>query len=125
MRYFLLLLLYMYSVLKIFFSGGFSQGGHLSLHAVYSHKCQVGGVFGIGSFLSGHSSVFDKIPNQSSSDLPPLFLSHGSEDDMVQPAWVEATRDKFRGYDNISKLCLIDKIFRSWCHCSISNSQWC
>ena len=56
----------MYSVLKIFSSGGFSQGGHLSLHAVYSHKCQVGGVFGIGSFLSGHSSVFDKIPDRNS-----------------------------------------------------------
>ena len=98
MRYlFVIALVHEYSVLNIFSLGGFSQGGHLSLHAVYSHKCQVGGVFGIGSFLSRNSSVFDNIPNQSSSDLPPLFLSHGSEDDMVQPAWVEATRDKFIG----------------------------
>jgi len=76
--------------------GGFSQGGHQSLHAAYSNNVgPVGAVFALGSFLCQESVVYTKL--KSSSSHPPLFLSHGSEDSLVWPEWVGTTRDKLSG----------------------------
>ena len=51
-------------------------------------------VFALGSFLCRSSAVFQ---GEAAGSMPPLFLSHGSEDTMVRPAWVTLTRDKLAG----------------------------
>ena len=51
-------------------------------------------MFALGSFLCRSSAVFQ---GEAAGPMPPLFLSHGSEDTMVRPAWVTHTRDKLAG----------------------------
>ena len=72
--------------------GGFSQGGHLALHAVYGQGLAVGASFSLSSFLCNKSVVFNRDGTLITS--PPLFMSGGNMDQMVPPAWVETTRDR-------------------------------
>ena len=85
----------LYNYISLTTTGGFSQGGHLALHAAYqSSRVPVRAVFALGSFLAQSSAVFQ---SEEAGPLPPLFLSHGSEDAMVSPGWVTQTRDKLAG----------------------------
>ena len=73
--------------------GGFSQGGHLSLHLVYGQGMKVGAVFCLSSFLCENSSIYEK-QNSLCPCHPPLFMSCGEADQMVSTKWVMMTRDK-------------------------------
>ena len=71
--------------------GGFSQGGHLALHAVYGQGLKVGAAFSLSSFLCEKSVVFNR--EETATNVgPPLFMSSGELDKMVPVGWVEATR---------------------------------
>ena len=61
---------------------------------LYFTVLQVRAVFALGSFLCRSSAVFQ---GEAAGPMPPLFLSHGSEDAMVRAAWVTHTRDKLAG----------------------------
>jgi len=70
--------------------GGFSQGGHQSIHAVYRLGVQVDACFVLSSYLSRTSRVYqDLLPN-----IPPLFYSHGEDDDIVSVDWAKETNEK-------------------------------
>ena len=67
----------------------------MSLQAVYGEQSvQVAACFALSSFLCSHSQVYQALRSQEDSERPALFLSCGSEDSLVCPAWVEDTRDR-------------------------------
>lgn len=67
--------------------GGFSQGGHQSIHSVYRRGIQVDACFALSSYLCRTSRVYQDV----SSNPPPLFYSHGQDDDIVNVSWAEET----------------------------------
>ena len=69
----------------------------MSLQAVYGgHPVEVAACFALSSFLCSQSQVYQALRRQEDSQRqrPALFLSCGSQDELVAPAWVEDTRDK-------------------------------
>ena len=73
--------------------GGFSQGGHLALHAVFAQGVEVGAAFSVSAFLCDKTAVFSQ--SEVGRDVtPPLFMSCGGLDQMVPHTWVENTRDR-------------------------------
>ena len=52
---------------------------------------QVAACFALSSFLCSHSQVYQALRSQEDRRRPALFLSCGSEDSLVAPAWVEDT----------------------------------
>ena len=95
--------------------GGFSQGGHLALHAVYGAGLAVRAAFALSSFLVRRSSgetiatspeafsdhladqfYFSVFSVDHGSDVP-LYLSTGAEDSMVEAGWVEDTAVRLAG----------------------------
>ena len=65
----------------------------MSLQAVYGDQSvQVAACFALSSFLCSHSQVYTALrAREEERRLPALFLSCGSEDSLVEPAWVEDT----------------------------------
>ncbi|KAK3931830.1 Lysophospholipase-like protein 1 [Frankliniella fusca] len=78
--------------------GGFSMGGGMSLHLGYRYLKGVAGVFALSSFLSYSSSVYKSLENDKASRHPPLFMCHGTADDLILEQWGKET------YSNLSKL---------------------
>ena len=67
----------------------------MTLQAVYGgHSVQVAACFALSSFLCSHSQVYQALSRQEDRPRPALFLSCGSEDSLVMPAWVEDTRHR-------------------------------
>ena len=69
----------------------------MSLQAVYGgHPVEVAACFALSSFLCSHSQVYQALhnPQKDRRRLPGLFLSSGTEDSLVAPAWVEDTRQR-------------------------------
>ena len=69
----------------------------MSLQAVYGgHPVEVAACFALSSFLCSHSQVYQALQDSQEDRrrLPGLFLSSGSEDSLVAPAWVEDTRQR-------------------------------
>jgi len=91
--------------------GGFSQGGHMSLHLGYRDLAKqteltqsstgiaqpLAGVFALSSFLAEGSAVYDAVKNSSNNSStipPPLFMAHGRSDSLVSFSWGKSTFDK-------------------------------
>ncbi|XP_052766538.1 lysophospholipase-like protein 1 isoform X2 [Mya arenaria] len=70
--------------------GGFSMGGGMALHLGYKHLRGIAGVFAMSSFLSEQSTVYEAL-EKDNSGIPPLFMSHGEIDTLVDYSWGEAT----------------------------------
>ena len=78
---------------------GFSQGGAIALYAGVRYAERLGGVIGLSTYLVG----FDRVVAEASAanrDVP-IFMAHGTHDDVVQLAWAERSRDALRagGWD--------------------------
>jgi len=76
--------------------GGFSQGGHMSLQAVFGHRVEVSACFALSSFLCEESSVYEALRSgeAEAGRKTPLFMSTGTEDCLVAPHWVHTTRER-------------------------------
>lgn len=69
--------------------GGFSMGGSIALHMGYRILPRAAGVFALSSFLTDSSGVYSQVSGSSC----PLFMSHGSDDDLVPIDWGRNTYD--------------------------------
>ena len=78
---------------------GFSQGGAIALYAGVRYAERLGGVVGLSTYLVG----FDRVVAEASAAnrAVPIFMAHGTHDDVVQLAWAERSRDALRagGWD--------------------------
>jgi len=70
--------------------GGFSQGGALALHAGLRHPVRLAGLISLSAYVIDPASL----PAEAAAanrDVP-IFMAHGSEDDVVLYHWGEASR---------------------------------
>jgi phospholipase/carboxylesterase len=73
---------------------GFSQGGAIALYAGLRHRERLAGVIGLSTYLIGA----DRIAAEASAanrDVP-VFMAHGTFDQVVQLPWAEHSRDALR-----------------------------
>jgi len=89
--------------------GGFSQGGHMALQIGYRDilKEPVAGVFALSTFLAEGSAVYEAVRNKKKegTELPPLFMAHGTSDWMVSLSWSK------RSFELLSELGLNAKFY--------------
>jgi len=70
--------------------GGFSQGGAVALHAALRHGERLAGVAALSAYLADAANlVAEAAP--ANRDLP-VFMAHGTADDVVRYAWGESAR---------------------------------
>lgn len=69
--------------------GGFSMGGGIGLQAA-ARIPGLAAVFALSSYLCDDSLVY------SAKELPPIFMSHGLSDRLIDPAWGKNTADRLR-----------------------------
>jgi phospholipase/carboxylesterase len=69
---------------------GFSQGGAIALHTALRHAERLAGVVALSTYLP----MPDRLAAEASPanrDVP-IFMAHGTMDEVVRPSWGEATR---------------------------------
>lgn len=88
------------------FIGGFSQGGVVALHAALRHPERLGGVLALSTWLP----LRQDLPAERSETAlgTPIFMGHGTRDDMVPLASAERARDALR------ELGCRDLVFRTY-----------
>lgn len=88
------------------FIGGFSQGGVVALHAALRHPERLGGVLALSTWLP----LRQALPAERSLAAldTPIFMSHGTRDDIVPLASAERARDALR------ELGCRDLVFRTY-----------
>ncbi|HEX4885936.1 MAG TPA: alpha/beta fold hydrolase [Casimicrobiaceae bacterium] len=70
--------------------GGFSQGGATALYTALRHEERLAGVAALSAYLIDPAgTVVEAAP--ANRDLP-VFMAHGTQDDIVQLAWGQASR---------------------------------
>jgi len=76
--------------------GGFSQGGHLSLQLGFRNFFSepVAGVFALSAFLANNSVVYDEMRALKKQRNIPLFMAHGSSDELVEFGWGQRTFER-------------------------------
>jgi phospholipase/carboxylesterase len=70
---------------------GFSQGGAVVLAAGLRHAQKLGGIVALSTYLTLIPSLADEAA-ATNRDIP-IFMAHGSQDQVVVPARGEASRD--------------------------------
>lgn len=70
--------------------GGFSQGGALALYAGLRHPVRLAGLIALSAYLID-GAVLPAEADSANRDVP-IFMAHGSEDDVVRYHWGEASR---------------------------------
>jgi phospholipase/carboxylesterase len=70
--------------------GGFSQGGAIALYAGLRHPVRLAGLISLSAYVIDPSSLPAEA-TAANRDVP-IFMAHGSEDDVVQYHWGEASR---------------------------------
>ncbi|KAG8528692.1 uncharacterized protein KY384_006379 [Bacidia gigantensis] len=68
-------------------TGGFSQGGAISLFTGITSATKLGGIFGLSSYLLLHDKIKDYVTSESSNLETPIFMGHGEADPLVQYKW--------------------------------------
>ena len=81
------------------FSGGFSQGGAISLFTGVTCPDKLGGIIGLSSYLLMHGKVKDLIPSGNPNKDTPIFMGHGTADPLVKYDWGLRTAEALRGWD--------------------------
>jgi phospholipase/carboxylesterase len=71
--------------------GGFSQGGVIALHAGLRHAQPLAGIVALSTYLVGADTLRQEAA--PANRAVPVFMAHGTADDVVLPAWGEAARD--------------------------------
>lgn len=72
--------------------GGFSQGGAVSLHCGFDAPVAVKGVIALSSYLMAKEGETGLPASFDAKDAPPVFMGHGSWDDVVPMPLAEASR---------------------------------
>jgi phospholipase/carboxylesterase len=69
--------------------GGFSQGGAIALYAGLRHAQRLGGIAALSTYLI----AADRLASEAApaNRATPIFMAHGSEDEVVRYAWGEAS----------------------------------
>lgn len=77
---------------------GFSQGGAVALHAGLDHAGPLAGIMALSSWLP-HAALPVVEVYENPASLP-IFMGHGGQDPVVQPAIAELSRDQLvnRGF---------------------------
>jgi len=73
--------------------GGFSRGGDMGLQMLRLNP-DVGGFFSVAGYLPDSSAVFPAVA--SAPKTQPVFMAHGSLDDVVPVAWGQDTAEKLK-----------------------------
>jgi phospholipase/carboxylesterase len=71
--------------------GGFSQGGAVALYTALRHSERLAGAAALSAYLIDANAT-EQEAACANRDLP-VFMAHGTEDDVVRYAWGEASRD--------------------------------
>lgn len=70
--------------------GGFSQGGAVALYAGLRHAERLAGIVALSTYLIDPQSLAEDAA--AANRRTPLFLAHGTDDEVVRYAWGEASR---------------------------------
>ena len=70
--------------------GGFSQGGAIALYAGLRHPVRLAGLVALSTYLVDQASLAAEAA-PANRDVP-IFMAHGSDDDVVRYHWGEASR---------------------------------
>ena len=73
---------------------GFSQGGAIALYAGVRHAERLAGVIGLSTYLVTSDRVVAEA-SDANRDVP-IFMAHGTHDQVVQLGWAEHSRDALR-----------------------------
>ena len=71
---------------------GFSQGGAIALHLGLRYPERLAGILALSTYLPLHASLAEEASEANRST--PLFLGHGSQDDLVGISLGEGSRDR-------------------------------
>ncbi|MBI2216327.1 MAG: alpha/beta hydrolase fold domain-containing protein [Candidatus Rokubacteria bacterium] len=75
---------------------GFSQGGAMALHTGFRHGDRLAGIMGLSCFLPLADRVTDEA-TAANRDVP-IFLAHGTHDDVIPIARGRRSRDVLLGF---------------------------
>ena len=76
---------------------GFSQGGAVALHTALRHTEQLGGVLGLSTYMPLKSALAAEI--HSLSQNLPIFIAHGTFDNVISLQMAKASADFLRQHD--------------------------
>jgi phospholipase/carboxylesterase len=71
--------------------GGFSQGGAIALYAGLRHLEKLAGIAALSTYLIDAAALAGEA--SSANRQTPIFMAHGSDDEVVRYAWGERSRD--------------------------------
>ena len=71
--------------------GGFSQGGVVALHTALRYPERLGGVLALSTWLPLREELAREYSPEALNT--PIFMGHGTHDDLVRPASAERARD--------------------------------
>lgn len=86
--------------------GGFSQGGVVALHAALRHPERLGGVLALSTWLPLRQTLATEHSEVALGT--PIFMGHGTRDDIVPLASAE------RAHDTLRELGCRDLVFRTY-----------
>jgi len=70
---------------------GFSQGGAMALYAGLAGEHRLGGILALSCYLPLQSDVLPRLGDAGTADVP-VFMAHGSADEVVQLRFGEQSR---------------------------------
>jgi phospholipase/carboxylesterase len=70
---------------------GFSQGGAIALYAGLRFDARLAGIIALSAYLIGADQV-DAQASSANRDVP-IFMAHGTQDQVIALAWAEHSRD--------------------------------
>ena len=70
--------------------GGFSQGGAVALYAGLRHPERLAGIVSLSAYLVDPQSLAQEATQANKAT--PLFIAHGTEDEVVRYQWGDASR---------------------------------
>jgi len=81
--------------------GGFSQGGAMSILSGITNPTKLGGIFGLSTYLLLEGKVKSMIPADSPNQKTPIFMGHGTADQVVKYQFGKMTADRLKewGWD--------------------------
>ncbi|HVF65478.1 MAG TPA: alpha/beta fold hydrolase [Casimicrobiaceae bacterium] len=71
--------------------GGFSQGGAIALHAGLRHGHKLAGIVALSTYLIDAETLIEQ---SSANRRTPIFMAHGTQDEVVRFEWGDASRAK-------------------------------
>jgi phospholipase/carboxylesterase len=73
---------------------GFSQGGAIVLQTGLRHATRLGGILALSTYLPLAKTLADE--RHRANFEAPIFMAHGTMDDLIPVSWAEASRDALK-----------------------------